>query len=210
MTYPTVRAATGRRGTRRIPTLGAAGPAGTMLAVAALALAALTGCAGFGGSEDPPAADGDRGVLTEQTTAGAPAPDGSPTAPDEPAASPAALPDACSLVSKQEAEKLARTPLDDAVPVGETCTYTGPASGPTAQVEVYVGDSAKNYLEAERALGHDIKPLAGIGDEAYAEDGSVFVSKSGVWVSIRLVRTDDPAVYRKPMEDLVRAVAGRL
>jgi hypothetical protein len=39
---------------------------------------------------------------------------------------------------------------------------------------------AKKILDVDRELGHDIKALNGIGDEAYLEDGSVFVGKSGV------------------------------
>ncbi|MFG1955263.1 hypothetical protein [Micromonospora sp. NPDC048830] len=113
-------------------------------------------------------------------------------------------------MSKQEAEKLAGTELEDPVAVRESCTYTGPVTGPTAQVEVFVGDGAKKIYDVDRDLGHEFTPIAGAGDEAYAEDGAVFVSKGGVWVSIRLVRTDDPATYRKPLADLARTVAGRL
>ncbi|GAB3141950.1 hypothetical protein GCM10027290_15510 [Micromonospora sonneratiae] len=118
--------------------------------------------------------------------------------------------DPCSLVSKQEAERLAGTPLDAAVRVRETCTYTGPVTGPTAQVEIFVGDGAKKYLDIERELGHELRPLTGIGDEAYAGLEAAWFNKSGRWVSIRLVRLNDPAENRKPLEDLARKVAGRL
>ncbi|MGC9665334.1 hypothetical protein ACNTMW_02125 [Planosporangium sp. 12N6] len=118
--------------------------------------------------------------------------------------------DPCALVTRPEAEKLAGTPLDDAKPVRETCTYTGPVSGPTAQVEVFVGDGAKKFLDIDRDLGHDLRPLSGVGDEAYAEDGTVFVNKSGLWVSIRLTRLNDPAENRKPLEELARTVAARI
>ncbi|MGC9671510.1 hypothetical protein ACNTMW_33825 [Planosporangium sp. 12N6] len=118
--------------------------------------------------------------------------------------------DVCALVSQQEAQQLAGTALNPATPVRETCTYTGPVSGPTAQVEVFVGDGAKKYLDIERTLGHQLRPLAGIGDEAYAEDGAVFIRKAGTWVSIRLTRLNDPAENRQPLENLARTVAGRL
>ncbi|QOC92807.1 hypothetical protein [Micromonospora craniellae] len=81
--------------------------------------------------------------------------------------------DACALVTQEEAEKLAGTPLEEPVSVRETCTYTGPVSGPLAQVEV-------------------------------------FVSVSGTWVAVRLVRLDDPAGYAKRLTDVARTVAGRL
>jgi hypothetical protein len=38
----------------------------------------------------------------------------------------------------------------------------------------------------------------------------VFLNKSGTWVSVRLVRLNDPAENRKPLEDAARTVAGRL
>ncbi|MET8348630.1 hypothetical protein [Micromonospora sp. NPDC005206] len=141
--------------------------------------------------------------------------DGDPPAatPDEesPAASTV---DACALVSKKDAEELAGTPLDDPLekpaPDRDTCTYTGPVSGPTAQVEVFVGPGAKKFLDIERELGHELTPVSGAGDEAYAEDGTVFFSKGGVWVSIRLVRTDDPAKYRTALAAVARTAAGRL
>ncbi|MFC7550683.1 DUF3558 family protein [Plantactinospora sp. GCM10030261] len=158
----------------------------------------LTGC---GGEQDPaPSGAQPPAVATEAPT---------PTGPTEaPAAAPKVEP--CSLVSKKEAEQLAGTPLEDAKPVRETCTYTGPVTGPTAQVEIFVGDGAKKYLDIERDLGHELRPLTGVGDEAYATDEAAFVSKGGLWVSIRLVRLNDPKENRKPLEALARTVAGRL
>ncbi|MFC4107572.1 hypothetical protein [Micromonospora zhanjiangensis] len=171
--------------------------------VAVLTALAVGGVAGCGAPATPAPAAG--GAATD-----APAP--TDTAPDPTDASPSATataPDPCALVSRQEAQRLAGTPLNAGNPVRDTCTYTGPVSGPTAQVEVFVGDGAKKYLDIERDLGHPLRPLAGIGDEAYAEDDAVFVGKSGTWVSIRLVRLNDPAQNRKPLEELARTVAGR-
>ncbi|MET8311280.1 DUF3558 family protein [Micromonospora sp. NPDC005173] len=172
-----------------------------------LLLIPLVAC---GGADDGPAAPvADAGQSVTAT------PDGDPSAAAPAEESPAApAVDACALVSKQEAEKLAGTPLQDPLekpaPDRDTCTYTGPVSGPTAQVEVFVGPGAKKFLDIERELGHELTPISGAGDEAYAEDGTVFVSKGGVWVSIRLVRTDDPARYRAALETLARTTAGRL
>jgi hypothetical protein len=113
-------------------------------------------------------------------------------------------------VSKADAEILAGTPMQDAVRVRETCTYTGPPTGPTAQVEIFLGDGAKKFLDADRQLKHDFVPLSGIGDEAWVEPGVVFFNKAGLWVSIRLVRLEDQAVYGPRLEALARAVAGRM
>ncbi|SCF08386.1 hypothetical protein GA0070607_5318 [Micromonospora coriariae] len=176
------------------------------LLVAVLTLIALAGC---GTDDDPavPAAGAEPGVATT------PAGDLPVATPDEETPATAAV-DACALVSRKDAEKLAGTPLDDPLekpaPDRDTCTYTGPVTGPTAQVEVFVGPGAKKFLDIERELGHELTEISGAGDEAYAEDGTVFFSKGGVWVSIRLVRTDDPAKYRTALTALARTAAGRL
>jgi hypothetical protein len=165
-----------------------------------LATACLAAC-GKAGGDSPPAAATDKPavVTTEQPT----------THPATPTSTTAGA-DACSLVSKQEAEQVAGTPLDPPLAVRETCTYTGPVTGPTAQVEIFVGPGAKKYLDVEREIGHELRPLAAIGDEAYAEDEAVFLSKAGQWVSIRLVRLNDPQENRKPLEDLARKVSTRI
>ncbi|WP_406070250.1 hypothetical protein [Micromonospora sp. NBC_01638] len=176
---------------------------------AVVTLTALGGCALVGGSDD----DRDAPVVDVQRSVAA-TPDGDPS--DESAQAPpaAAAVDACALLPKQEAEKLAGTPLEPPLekPSADrsTCTYTGPTTGPTAQVEVYVGDGAKKFLDIDRELGHELNPISGAGDEAYAEDGTVFVSKGGVWACVRLVRSDDPATYRAALESAARTVAGRL
>ncbi|KIR66961.1 hypothetical protein TK50_13940 [Micromonospora haikouensis] len=128
----------------------------------------------------------------------------------EPGDEAVALPDPCTLVRKAEAEKLAGLGLDDGRPVGDTCTYTAPVDGPTAQVEVFVGDGAKKYLDIERTLGHETRALPGVGDEAYATADSFFVNASGRWVAVRLVRLNDPEENRRPLESLARTVAARL
>ncbi|MFY1691949.1 hypothetical protein [Plantactinospora sp. WMMB782] len=172
----------------------------SLVALTALALALSAGCGRFG--DDPPATD--PGAAPPAVGGAAPG-----TGPTD--AAPAAGPlDACALVSKAEAEKLAGTPLEDGVPVRETCTYTGPVTGPTAQVEVYVGDGAKKFLDIERELGHEIWPLPGVGDEAYAEDGAVFVQKGGRWVAVKLVLLADPKESREPLERVAGTVAGRM
>ncbi|GAB3845072.1 hypothetical protein GCM10029963_22870 [Micromonospora andamanensis] len=167
------------------------------LAATAVVVAVLTAC---GGNAEPAAAPPPPNEVTD------PAP---PIEETEPSAE-APQVDACALVTKADAEKLAGTPLEDPVPVRETCRYTGPVSGPVAQVEVYVGDGAKKILDVDRDLDHEFETLSGIGDEAYLEDGAVFVHAAGVWVAIRLVRLDDPARYHKPLTELARTVADRL
>lgn len=163
-----------------------------------LLVGSVAGC-GSGGDDVPPAA------------VEAPLPE-VPATSDEPlptTQAPATV-DACTLVTKKEAEELAGTKLDDAAPVRESCTYTAPVGGPTAQVEVFVGDGAKKYLDIERELGHELRPLAGVGDETYVSFEAAFVNRSGLWVAVRLVRLNDPEENREPLERIARTVAGRI
>jgi hypothetical protein len=181
--------------------------AAARVALPALAVLVALGLAGCGGSSadavPSPAAsspgDGQKGATTSATTSA------KPVTPSAGGAT-----DPCALVSKPEAEQLAGTALNSPVSLAGTCTYTAPPNGPSGQVEIFAGETAKNYLAAERGLGHDLQPLPGIGDEGYVEDYAVFVEKAGFWVSIDLTRSNDPAENRQPLEDLARAVAGRI
>jgi hypothetical protein len=94
--------------------------------------------------------------------------------------------------------------------VADRCTYTGPVTGPSAQVEIFVGDSAQNLYEGDRQLGHAFTTVAGIGDEAHVEDFAIFFRKAGRWVAIRLVRTDDRTKYRPRMEATAKAAVARI
>ncbi|WP_431964674.1 DUF3558 family protein [Actinacidiphila sp. bgisy160] len=173
--------------------------------MAALLVLALQGC------QDT--ASGDAGGKPPSPAPSAPDAAGSSAAsPAQPSSSPTGgtAGDPCALVTHQEAESLAGTALEPGRELEGTCTYPTPESGPTAQVEVFAGESGKNYYDAERGLGHELKPLDGIGDEAWLEDGSVFLRVSGRWVAIRLVRNEDPARFDKPLEELARTVASRL
>ncbi|MFC9098343.1 hypothetical protein [Streptomyces sp. NPDC057072] len=110
----------------------------TAIAVSLL-LATVTGCA----DEAAPAP-----AVTVTATKTAPASPGE-AAPPSPGTAPAAPAEAgvkaCELLPKKDAEALAKTPLDAGVEGPETspsCMYTGPVTGPLAQVEIYLGDGA--------------------------------------------------------------------
>jgi hypothetical protein len=117
--------------------------------------------------------------------------------------------DACALFTRQDAEKLVKTPLDAAEPANSSCVYNGPTTGPAAQVSVYIGDGAKKTLDIDRQLGHTFTKLSGIGEEAELEDTAVFVLVKGTWVEITLVRLNAPAENRQPLKDAAAKVAGR-
>jgi len=117
--------------------------------------------------------------------------------------------DACALFTRQDAEKLVKTPLDAAEPGDASCVYNGPTTGPTAQVSVYVGDGAKKTLDIDRQFRHTFTKLSGAGQEAELEDSAVFVLVRGTWVEITVVRLNDPAENRGPLKDAAATVAGR-
>ncbi|MFJ4847209.1 MULTISPECIES: hypothetical protein [unclassified Streptomyces] len=202
-----VNTRTRNRGRARTALLGAP--------VAALLVLALAGC------QDPASDAGDKASAPAgSATAGGEAapgtaqPDGQSSAPASSSATSSAgsaADDPCALVNQTEADQLAGMSLDPGRAIGDTCTYTAPPSGPTGQVEVFVGESGKNYYDAEHQIhGDRLKPLKDVGDEAYLEDGSVFLRVGEQWVSIRLVRTEDSQHEDQPLTELARTVATRL
>ena len=165
-----------------------------------LVVAALVLVAGACG-DDEPAASGPEttGAAVETTTTAKSAP------------STTTLPDPCSLISLDDAVGLAGTALDPGVSAGTpddmSCTFVGPPTGPTAQVELFVGPGANKYLDVDRSLDHDIQPLEGVGDEAYIEEFNVFFRTGTRWNVLRLTRLDDFGPYRQPMIDLATKIA---
>jgi hypothetical protein len=188
---------------------------GASIVVAGAALALASGC----GSSSSSDAGGFLGTSSSSSPAtGGSTPTGS--APSSAAASnsaPAKL-DACALLTKTEAEALAGTPLNAAVAAGPAgsgdntlCQFTGPTTGPTAQVEVFVGDGAKKQLDIDRdTLMHAFTDCAGIGDQCLQEDDNIFVQKNGTWASINLVLLNDPSMNVQPLQTAIKQIADRL
>jgi hypothetical protein len=123
--------------------------------------------------------------------------------------------DPCTLVTQAEADHLAGTPLASGVPSGSggiatLCMWTGDPTGPLGQVEVYVGDGAKKFFDLDHdALKHPFTAVAGLGDEAWAEDNAVFFRKGTLWVGLHLVRLNDAAENAAALEDIARRIATR-
>lgn len=132
------------------------------------------------------------------------------TATADPPPAPPPQVDPCALVTHQEAEELAQTPLQEAAAFPQSCTYTGPPEGPLAQVEVYVGDGAKQIYDTDVNLGHEFTEIPDLGDEGFVEDGMVFFHVGGYWVGIRLVRLDDWSRYEQSVIEVARTAADRL
>jgi hypothetical protein len=127
---------------------------------------------------------------------------------------PASL-NACELVTKAKAETLIGTKLQDALHVSnsdvDSCTYAGDPSGPTAQVEVYVGAGAKKFYDDDNTvLQHTFTDVPGVGDEAHEEDSSLFFRKGATWVALRLTSLDDFSTFKTRLEDLAKDVATQI
>lgn len=132
-----------------------------------------------------------------------------PTASPSPEPTPPPL-DACALLDHQQAEAIAGTPLGPAQTPstgGLSCIYAGPVDGPEAQVEIFLGDGAKGSYDTERALNHQFRPVAGIGDEAWLEDDNIFFREGTTWVAIELVRLNNPRDNDQRLIDAARAIA---
>jgi hypothetical protein len=147
-----------------------------------------------------------------------------PAAPTDPAATterpattttaPAAL-DACALVTKAQAEALIGTTLQDALPVNNadvsSCTYPGDPTGPTAQVEVFIGAGAKKYYDDDATvLQHAFADVPGLGDESHEEDYTVFFRKGTTWVALRVTSLDDWSMFKARTETLAKDIASKI
>jgi hypothetical protein len=117
---------------------------------------------------------------------------------------------ACGLVSLEEAEALAGTPLGAPSEYAESCTYAGFPGGPTATVEIYIGTSAESILGVDNREGN-LPAVPGLGDEAYLKSTGdiVYFQQSGVWVVIRVLRLDG-ADRSQALQDLARSVLTKL
>lgn len=126
------------------------------------------------------------------------------------------LPDPCSLVSQSQAEAVVGMTLLAPLTAGNAddlmCQYDADPNGPVGQVGVHVGPGAKKNLDIDKdTLQHDFTTLAGVGDEAYLEAGSVFVRKGTIWVAVNVVSLDaDPTKVQQALTDLASTIAGEL
>lgn len=185
-------------------------PTTANLLVAASLVAALVACTKSATSSAPTA------TVTVTETATVTAAAGSSSTPVSPPASLVAAPEPCELLTQAEAEALTQIKLQPGISSGAAgintlCQYTSDPSGPTAQVEIIVGDGAKKALDIDRdTLGHAFTAVSGIGDEAAQEDGNIFVRKGNIWVDINLVLLNDPAQNVEPMQTAAKAVVARL
>jgi hypothetical protein len=141
-----------------------------------------------------------------------------PTDTSSSSAAAEAGPDACSLLTQAEADAVASTPLQKPTQAGiispgvaVMCQWIGLTNGPTAELEVYVGDGAAQQLHIDKDnLKHTFTTVPGIGDQCLQEDGFIFIQKNDLWVSIHLVRLNDAAANVKPMQTGAAEIAAKL
>ena len=155
-------------------------------------------------------------TVTETATAPASAPlSAAPASGSEVVSLPPVI-DPCSLLTQPEAETLAGVKLNPATEAGAAgtktlCQYTSDPNGPTAQVEIIVGDGAKKELDIDRGtLSHKFTSVPEIGDEADQEDDSIFIRKGTNWVDLNLVLLNDPSQNVQPMQVAAKEIAARL
>ena len=174
---------------------------GSVLLGAAASLLLLAGCAA--GPSNAPHDAGDGGAVAPSS------------APSKPAAIDISKIDACTILPQADAEKLIGSTLTDPLKASNSdvasCTYPGDPNGPTAQVEIYIGDGAKQQLDIDKdKLQHEFTQPSGLGDEAWQEYDMLFARTGTTWVSIRLVSLSDGTTFEQPLRDAMSAVLGRL
>ena len=179
-------------------------PTASVVLLAAIAIAGA-GCGGSSHPSSSAAASTAPSATTPPTTAAAAT-----------TAAPAAPPDPCQLVSLADAQAIVGITLQPAVKAGQPpdllCQYTSSPDGPTAQVEVFVGDGAKKSLDIDRdELQHSFTTLPGIGDEAYLEPDNVYLRKGTVWVQVNVVSLDAPPdKVQTALQTIAQKIAGEL
>jgi hypothetical protein len=121
----------------------------------------------------------------------------------------------CALLPKTQAEALIGTKLQPGVHEStndvDSCTYSGDPTGPTAQVEVFIGAGAKQIYDDDlKVLQHTFTNVPGVGDEAHEEDFLLFFRKGPTWVALRLTSLDDFSVFKARLEAAARQLAPQI
>jgi hypothetical protein len=177
-----------------------------LLLSATAALLLLSGCSSPSADEQLPPDAGEAGEVDPGTTDA-----GEQQAPPLDIANL----DACTVVTRTDAETLMGTALTDPLRAAtsdvSSCTYPGDPNGPTAQVEVYIGPGVPKQLEIDRdTLAHAFEQPTGIGDEAWQEESMIFARRGDDWVSIRIVTLDDPAAFTSALQAAMTTALAQL
>lgn len=129
-------------------------------------------------------------VLPGSSTTSRPAPSTSAAA-----SKPDAVPDACTLLSRAQAEQLVKVTLrpgeDHRAANSQgiaSCSYDAPVTGTTASVQIYAQNGTPNALVDDRTQGGHFTSVRGIADQTLDEPGanSIFVRKGTLWLYINI------------------------
>ncbi len=93
---------------------------------------------------------------------------------------------------------------------GGGCRYSAPPTGPTGQLEVFVGIGAKTYYDTETRIGHTFKDVRNVGDEAHEEDSAIFARKGETWIAIRITTISDSATFVPKLRTLIAGAVDQL
>jgi hypothetical protein len=180
--------------------------AAVSICIASLAFTAVA----CGGDDDD-----DKGAAP--TTEATGAADATTTVPPDASSTPAtlAMPNACEVVTKEQADALMQITLLDGTHSNtvdtDSCTYPGDPNGPTAQFEIYIGAGAKKFYDDDAVvLQHTFTDVPGIGDEAHEEDYTLFFRKGDRWVALRITSLDDFTKFKDGLEALAKDVATKV
>ena len=123
-----------------------------------------------------------------------------------------ALPPACKLVTRPEAQRLLGLKLQPANNLGgRGCVYTSYPTGSPGQVEVYVDSTIPRTLQIDReVLHHKFWKVPRLGDQALEEEWTIFVRKGTVWITIHVTRLEPWPLYRKRLEQSARVATSRV
>jgi hypothetical protein len=164
---------------------------------AVAALACLTACSSSSTSRHQPQAGG---AATLPTSLPSGTLSSSTAAPSSSAAP--AIPDACTLLTREEAEKAAGVKLEKGEDTRAasadnvaSCTYNAPVTGSSGSISVFAGLTTPDELTTDRNLGHKFRTVPGLGDQALQETmpATVFVHVHGVWVTVSSAYSASPA-----------------
>jgi hypothetical protein len=128
---------------------------------------------------------------------------------------PAAIPDACTLLSHDEAQKLAGVKLqkgDDTKARSSddiaSCIYDAPPTGPSGSVQLFAQIGLPHALGVDKAIHHKFRSVPGIGDQTLEEpeNSSIFVRKGQIWIYLTAPYSASP----KQLEKAASEIASRL
>jgi hypothetical protein len=178
------------------------------LALAFIVSIALAACSSAGGTSATPTLTPSAAVTAAGAATDTPAPS------DMPTDTAATLPDPCTLLTQDEADKLAGVKLGAPLPEGmppTNCVWPTPVDGAVAQVEVQLGDGAKKFLDIDKdTLKHDFKQVSGLGDEAWQESDTIFIRTGTVWFDLHLVKLDSAPDDQANTAALAKVILGRI